>query len=632
MPVQIEILSGPRQGESVMLDSHVISVGDSQDDDIYFDPAENPAAKGHRAEFRLNDDGWQVRSLGIEPIIVNHATVTSVLQVCSGDIVRMSKNGPDVLFEIIGRSRISVASSKLTERPFPAVEQSDSLKPRFSQSGDGTRVDPLSPSKTRSWRKRFAFVGAIGLTLLAFAFVVSMSSVDYSRSQFELPKLADHSVEEGSILTLSAGVDSLENRDGLIYRLGMGAPKGMKIERTSGDIEWTPKEDDGPRTHRVTVILESIGRRKKEYDRESFSVHVLEKNSPPVVNSIPSQTIDVFEKQQFERIIEASDPDVPSNKLSYALGSDAPRDMTIDAETGRLSWSPKEDDIGRTFDIDVHVTDDGEDRLTDHMRFRISVVSSNPWLLVRKNAEKFIVLLGVEDRKTGGRFPFGTGCLIGRDTIVTSASVAVELHRYRKRDWNIWVYSPQEDSDVNVREIVVHALYLKLAESPSDQIYFDLAILRMDRAIGEACLMANDSEMDNLEAQDQLGCVGFDHDGERLNRFEQPIPLLQRIDVVSNVALQIGRSGPDSGAPRILFLAGQLVQHPYGSPILDRKGRLVAVYSERRADAASGDKEKQQIHYAPTAELVAAWLKGEGTEYWVSPDAIDAKTEASPSN
>ncbi|MBN1910834.1 MAG: hypothetical protein JW818_13900 [Pirellulales bacterium] len=122
MRVDIQILSGARQGEHVVLDVDRFRVGDQRDCEVRFDPARDAAARGHAATIQRDDDGWRIRNTGTGDVLVNHEPVFGNTRLRSGDVVRMSENGPDFSFTI-GASETDAASPQPNTarfRPLPS--------------------------------------------------------------------------------------------------------------------------------------------------------------------------------------------------------------------------------------------------------------------------------------------------------------------------------------------------------------------------------------------------------------------------------------------------------------------------------------------------------------------------------
>jgi hypothetical protein len=114
MAVEIQILSGARQGERIELAADSFQAGDVPGCDVYFDPRQDPGARSRVASFRLKDDGWYLASSSGGELMVNDRPVIGVARIRSGDVVRLSDRGPDFSFNIlVGRSASAPAYASL---------------------------------------------------------------------------------------------------------------------------------------------------------------------------------------------------------------------------------------------------------------------------------------------------------------------------------------------------------------------------------------------------------------------------------------------------------------------------------------------------------------------------------------
>ena len=126
--------------------------------------------------------------------------------------------------------------------------------------------------------------------------------------------------------------------DTLTYGLEV-YPEGMWIEPDSGVIRWAPNfKQIG--THDVTVVVED-GRGGKT--TQIFDVLVLpeEGNNAPIIISEPVLTAIGGETYNYD--VKAVDPD--GDTLTYSLIK-APQEVTIDSDTGKITWFPSGEDLG----------------------------------------------------------------------------------------------------------------------------------------------------------------------------------------------------------------------------------------------------------------------------------------------
>lgn len=149
-------------------------------------------------------------------------------------------------------------------------------------------------------------------------------------------------------------------------------PEEMTIGSTNGLIQWNPSNSDVGQ-HSVTLIVnDTFG----ATDNQSYTMNVTPVNDAPSITS--SAVTDAVEDGQYTYDVDASDADNDNNvaydddTLVYSLMT-SPGGMIIDPNTGVISWTPGNDDVGDN-DV-VAVASDGE--LTDSQIFTITVQNAN---------------------------------------------------------------------------------------------------------------------------------------------------------------------------------------------------------------------------------------------------------------
>ncbi|MEM7789974.1 MAG: LamG-like jellyroll fold domain-containing protein [Verrucomicrobiota bacterium] len=95
-------------------------------------------------------------------------------------------------------------------------------------------------------------------------------------------------------------------------------------------------------------------------------------NQAPSFAPLPSDQV-VLEGATLDITLSGTDPD-SGQSLSFVLGSGNPAGVTIDSQTGLLSWTPGEADGGATFPVTVSITDNGVAPLSTEAVFQVRVV------------------------------------------------------------------------------------------------------------------------------------------------------------------------------------------------------------------------------------------------------------------
>lgn len=142
----------------------------------------------------------------------------------------------------------------------------------------------------------------------------------------------------------------------LTYTLGSGAPTGMSIDPTNGVLLWTPgaSQPTGPVSVTVNVADNSSPPLTAS---QTFTVNVQAAGTllPPVLETLPGTYVTAGETLTDNLAYYASDPNTPALPLTFSLGTGAPAGVSIDPESGTLTWDvPANFALGQyTFDVIV---------------------------------------------------------------------------------------------------------------------------------------------------------------------------------------------------------------------------------------------------------------------------------------
>ncbi len=155
----------------------------------------------------------------------------------------------------------------------------------------------------------------------------------------------------------------------LTYKL-LAGPDSMAIDTRTGVIVWTPTAKEvGP----TRVLLRATNDRKGVVIQD-FSLDVLAPNSAPIVTSGNVVSAVVNFPLRFDLLAQDAEQAV----LNYSLIS-APSGMSIDAITGRISWTPTAIQAGlQTATIRIHDGVGGETRQTIGFNVASATVNGMP--------------------------------------------------------------------------------------------------------------------------------------------------------------------------------------------------------------------------------------------------------------
>src|SRR5262249_55449425 len=146
-------------------------------------------------------------------------------------------------------------------------------------------------------------------------------------------------------------------------------PEGMTINPSNGAISWTPSEAQGPSTNTITVVVTDNGSPNLS-DTNAFTVTVNEIGRASCREGETNQVIN--ESTTLKVSASVTDSGIPTNSLTFSLVS-PPEGMTINPNTGAISWMPTEAQGPSTNTITVVVTDNGSPNLSDTNAFTVTV-------------------------------------------------------------------------------------------------------------------------------------------------------------------------------------------------------------------------------------------------------------------
>jgi hypothetical protein len=176
-------------------------------------------------------------------------------------------------------------------------------------------------------------------------------------------------VNEGTPLRFRVQATDPDADQTVHFSLGPDAPLAATLDEITGQFEWTPSEANGPGRFNFLILATDSGTPAR-LGSVRVTVEVAEVNQPPVLAAIPDQSAD--ELTLFTLQLQASDPDLPPNRLVFTLGANPPAGATL-TDDGGFSWVPPKTAGGTTVPITVQVTDDGQPPSSDARSFNITV-------------------------------------------------------------------------------------------------------------------------------------------------------------------------------------------------------------------------------------------------------------------
>ena len=190
------------------------------------------------------------------------------------------------------------------------------------------------------------------------------------------PRLAgvsDKTIKPGEEVKFTARAESFNPELGE-PQFSLAEPvDGMSIDPATGEFAWKPAETLGAGEYATTVMLTQAGNPElKLNSKVKFTIK--SDNQTPVLTLAESAIVVIG--REFTAEVTATD-DGPMDSLKYSLGAGAPEGLVIDAVTGQLKWTPSRTFTPGKYDVEVKVTDSGEEPKSASQRIALDVQDDN---------------------------------------------------------------------------------------------------------------------------------------------------------------------------------------------------------------------------------------------------------------
>ena len=154
----------------------------------------------------------------------------------------------------------------------------------------------------------------------------------------------------------------------LSYELTL-APEGMSVDSKTGTVTWQPTENQTGTAKAILRVNDGEGGADIQY----FELSVSEPNTPPVFTSSLGDNISPQVGKPFQYQAVAVDADF--DLVTYELTGSNPNGVTIDADTGLVTWTPASQYLGeRTITIKA-IDDKGGEAI---QTLELNVISAQP--------------------------------------------------------------------------------------------------------------------------------------------------------------------------------------------------------------------------------------------------------------
>lgn len=188
-----------------------------------------------------------------------------------------------------------------------------------------------------------------------------------------LSGVVDKTIKPGEEIKFTARAESLNPELGEPQFAVRDAAEGMTIDPKTGEFLWTPPKELAPGKYSATVQLTQSGNPDVKLDSK-MTITIKTDNTAPVL-TLPESTI-VIIGREFTATATATD-DGPVEALKFSLGTGSPEGLTVDAASGQLTWTPPRTFVPGKYDVEVLVTDSGEEPKSASRKISLDVQDDN---------------------------------------------------------------------------------------------------------------------------------------------------------------------------------------------------------------------------------------------------------------
>ena len=159
--------------------------------------------------------------------------------------------------------------------------------------------------------------------------------------------------------------------ENVTYELGEGAPQGATVDEKTGVVTYTPVEADAGQTVNVPVVVKySDGTTDEVKAPIKVAAKTADNLTPSYADKDGKAGEAVTTDAPTYKDADGKDATAPEG-TKYKLGENAPEGATIDENTGKVTYTPKESEAGNPVEIPVVVT--YPDKSTDNATSKINV-------------------------------------------------------------------------------------------------------------------------------------------------------------------------------------------------------------------------------------------------------------------
>lgn len=263
---------------------------------------------------------------------------------------------------------------------------SNEIKYSLSNAPSGMTINSSSGKIT--WTPDTNVAQTMSYTVTAVDLAGNRASKTVEMSVVLAPNLT---VKDQAIKELESWSLELNAEGATEYDLKSG-PDGLTLSQSEAGkwtLNWTPTEEQG--NGNAYEVSLNVANEQGATRTVKFHITVNEVNQAPVIGALADQLY-CREGELFELILSATDVDLPVQDLIWSLDS-APEGMSVNASSGKLTWTPSESQGGLSVKVKINVSD-GIDTVSKEVTFTAEEVDDAPVFGAVKKPTIFSALPG----------------------------------------------------------------------------------------------------------------------------------------------------------------------------------------------------------------------------------------------
>ncbi len=181
--------------------------------------------------------------------------------------------------------------------------------------------------------------------------------------------VSSKTIKPGEEVKFTAKADGLDPELGNASFSLADAADGMVIDAQTGEFKWLPTADLKSGDYTATVLMTQANDPDVKIDSR-LKITIKTSNAAPKITLKESAIVVLG--NEFTTTATASDED-SGDTLAFSLGGGAPEGLVVDSKTGQLKWTPPKTFAPGKYDVEVKVTDSGDDPQTASAKISLDV-------------------------------------------------------------------------------------------------------------------------------------------------------------------------------------------------------------------------------------------------------------------